>query len=51
MGWTGPDAGARSVASVCAVVAGAIHAVAAGLHAEDPGSARAFLLLAAVQVT
>lgn len=51
MGWTGPDAGARSVASVCAVVAGAIHAVAAGLHAEDPGSARVFLLLAAVQVT
>ncbi len=50
MGWTEPDAGARSMASVCAVVAGAIHAVAAGLHAEDPASARVFLLLAAVQV-
>jgi hypothetical protein len=43
-------AGARSTAAVASLAAGAVHAVAVGLHAEDPGSARLFVLLATFQV-
>lgn len=50
MGWNLPAVGSRSTAAVAALTAGAIHAVAVGLHADDIGTARVFLLLATVQV-
>jgi len=50
MRWAVPTQGARSTAAVASLAAGAIHAVAVGLHAEEPASARVFLLLATCQV-